>query len=62
MELFASVDTGFEPEDGEKILPARNLGVISEGNLLRVCIVNGDGEKDILFLTVRGEGRESREK
>ena len=54
MELFTVADAGLAPEDGEKILPARNLAVERSGNLLRLDIVDGNGTENTVLLTLRG--------
>lgn len=54
MELFTVADDGFAPEDGEQILPARELSLTREGTLLRVALVDGNGSQADFLLALRG--------
>ena len=54
-ELFAAEDAGMAPEDGEKILEARDLRFSREpGGGITSEITDTDGETVRLFLAVRG--------
>ena len=54
MELFTVTDAGLLPEDGEKILPAKNLSLRLSGDLLRIEVVDGNGTENALALALRG--------
>ncbi|MBO5891629.1 MAG: DUF4860 domain-containing protein [Oscillospiraceae bacterium] len=54
MELFSVAEGAFSPEDGEKILPASDLKVTQQGDLLKIAITDGNGEKLQLQYTLRG--------
>ena len=59
MELFAAAQEEFQPEDGEKLLPARALEFELEGGLLRTVVVDefGTQTEGIFALRGREEGR-----
>lgn len=54
MELYTSAAGEFAPEDGEKILPAEQITLSLDGNLLRAEIVDGNGQTNRLRLLLRG--------
>lgn len=53
-ELFAWGESEFLPEDGENVLPAQELDLQLEDDLLQVRIVNDGGETMHLTLALRG--------
>lgn len=61
MELFTASVSGFEPEDGEKIVPMETFTVTSSGNVLRMKIVDGEGKEESIVLTLRGGRWDSHE-
>ncbi len=61
MELFALADSGLGPEDGEKILPLRQLSVRDSGGLLRIGIVDNGGRQSEFLFSVRGGEAENHE-
>lgn len=54
MELFTAADGQFAPEDGEVLMPARDLELDREGELLRVSLTDGNGRDISLLLALRG--------
>lgn len=54
MELFTVADGGFSPEDGEKILPLRDLTLDASGGLILIALENESGTTLNLKLSVRG--------
>lgn len=54
MELFCAADGEFTPEDGEKVLPARDLSVTQQNDLLVIAITDGSGESLRLQYVLRG--------
>lgn len=55
MELFAPESGDFSPEDGEKILPLRELSVAQTGALMEFTFTSAEGECWELALAVRGK-------
>ena len=56
MELYAGVDAGLEPQDGERVMELDSLGLSLEDGLLTAEIAGG-GVTDTLRLSLRsGEG------
>lgn len=53
MELFCLADGAFSPEDGEKVLPASDLSVTQQQDLLVIGITDGNGQKLQLRHTLR---------
>lgn len=47
MELFTVAADGFEPQDGERIVPARKLQVEQEQSFLRLTITCADGSETV---------------
>ncbi len=45
MELFTLDGGEFSPEDGERVLPASNLSVSRQEQLLLICITDGSGRQ-----------------
>lgn len=62
MELFASADSGLEPEHGDKILEAKDMKVRLEDGLLQIEITTPQGETESLKLHVRSGKEVSDEK
>ena len=54
MELFCVAGGEFSPEDGEKVLPASDLKVTQQGDLLMISVTDGNGEHLQLRFTLRG--------
>ena len=54
MELFSIAQGSFCAEDGEKILPASDLRIMRQQDLLTVELLDGSGEPILLKLSVRG--------
>lgn len=54
MELYSVVDGEFAPEDGEKILPASNLTVTRQQDLLLIGITDENARKLQLKISLRG--------
>lgn len=55
-ELFTADGEGFLPEDGEKLLTARDLTFALEDGLLRAELTDSAGRTTALVLMLRGEG------
>ena len=53
-ELFSSAGDSFAPEDGEKILPARQLTLAMEDGLLQARLTDSSGQTIALTLYSRG--------
>lgn len=53
MELFSPEDGDFSPEDGEKLLPARELDAELEDGLLKVVLTDEQGVAHNLYLSGR---------
>lgn len=53
-ELFSLADGEFSPEDGEKILPASDLSLTRQQDLLVIGITDGNGQEMILRHALRG--------
>ena len=53
MELFSARSADLAPQDGEKILPARELTLELEDGLLRVRVTDMDGAVHDLYLYLR---------
>lgn len=57
MELFSAETGSFDPQDGEKLLPAQDLSLEMENGLLSVRITDGSGTGHTLYLHLhRQEG------
>ncbi len=54
MELFSIADGEFSPEDGDKVLPASNLSVTQQQDLLLISVTDGNGKQMQLRHTLRG--------
>ncbi len=54
MELFSIAQGDFSPEDGEKVLPASDLRITRQQDLLTVELLDGSGEPVCLKLSIRG--------
>ena len=54
MELFAAADGEFQPEDGEKLLPARELSLSLVDGLLRASVVDEYGVRTEAVFALRG--------
>jgi len=57
-ELYYLDGSPLAPEDGEKILPLKELSVALEGGALQVVLVHEDGGRQQLTLSLRG-GKEA---
>ena len=55
MELFTAESGSFDPQDGEKLLPAQNLALTIEDGLLSVCLSGSSGDIQNLYLHLRGQ-------
>ena len=55
MELFTGDTGGFSPEDGEKILPARQMTPSLEDGLLQIQLTDGNGQTRQLQFCLRTE-------
>ena len=55
MELFTAESGKFEPQDGEKLLPAYDLALMLEDGLLRASITDSSGQTQDLYLYLRGQ-------
>lgn len=53
MELFTAESGSFEPQDGEKLLPAQELVLELEKGLLRASITDSGGQTQDLYLYLR---------
>lgn len=54
MELYSVADGEFSPEDGEKILPASDLEVSRQQDLLLIGITDGNAQRLRLKISLRG--------
>lgn len=54
MELFSVAGGEFSPEDGEKILPASEMKIAQQGDLLMISVTDGNGENLRLRYSLRG--------
>lgn len=54
MELFSVAGGEFSPEDGERILPASDMSVIQQQDLLIISVTDGSGENLQLRYAQRG--------
>lgn len=52
-ELFTAAEDIFEPTDGEKIMPMKQIRFTLDGQLLSLYITHTDNSLDTLFLTLR---------
>lgn len=57
-EMLCEEDDGLYPEDGNEILPAKELSISRKGNLITCAVVSEDGSKQSLTLMVRSGGSE----
>lgn len=55
-ELFSAEKFTFSPEDGQTIIPAKELRFEQDGNLLKVNIVYPDGESAQFYVNIRSGG------
>lgn len=53
MELFTAASGDFSPEDGEKIMPAKELSLALKDGLLTVLLTEETGTERKLFLDLR---------
>ena len=53
MELFTADNNGFAPEDGEKLIPAKDLSLALTDGLVDVCLIDSNGESHQLQLKLR---------
>lgn len=53
-ELFTSANGSFSPEDGEKVLPAQQLTLALEDDLLSITIIDQADHVSHLLLSIRG--------
>ena len=53
-ELFSADEAGFAPEDGEKLLPARDLELTLADGLLTAVFTDSQGQALTLTLALRG--------
>ena len=58
MELFTLDTEGFEPRDGEKIMPVQALSVDIQGSLLTVLVTDEQGADSRICLSLRS-GKEA---
>lgn len=54
MELFTLADGDFYPEDGEKILPLRDLAISQNGDVFTFTLTDMEGNTQHLTMSVRG--------
>lgn len=54
MELFTAATGSFSPEDGEKILPLKQLSLTREGSLITASLTGENNETWHLTLAIRG--------
>lgn len=55
MELFAAESGSFEPQDGEKLLPAQALALMLEDGLLKASVTDSSGQTQDIFLSLPGQ-------
>ena len=53
-ELFTAEGDGFQPQDGEKLLAARNLTLELENGVLRAQLTDSAGQTTAITLALRG--------
>ena len=55
MELYTAEGGSFDPQDGEKLLPAQELALTLENGLLSVRLTGSGGDIQALCLHLRGQ-------
>ena len=55
MELFTTDAEGFEPGDGEPLMPLQSLVLHRDEDLLSFQIIDGNGSESTFLLCLRGE-------